>query len=84
MKEWFALAASRSVVSRALKLAVIVGTILGIINHGDKFLTFFLDPMSMAVMNRDLLKFVITYLVPYCVSTYSSVQAIRNLQAKVA
>jgi hypothetical protein len=84
MNEWFAVAGSRSVVMRALKVAIVVGTILAAINHGDKFLVMLLDPMSMALTATDLLKIVVTYIVPYSVSTYSSVQAIRNLAAKVA
>jgi hypothetical protein len=84
MNEWLALAASRSVVTRALKIALVVGTILGAINHGDKLLLMLLDPMSMALSAGDLVKIVVTYLVPYSVSTYSSVQTIRNLAAKVA
>lgn len=84
MNQWLAIAASRSVVMRALKVAIVVGTILGAINHGDKMLLMLLDPMSMALTAADLVKIFVTYVVPYSVSTYSSVQAIRALQAKAA
>ena len=41
------------------------------INHGDKILSFTLSP-------TDLAKIALTFCVPYCVSTYSSVLAIKE------
>lgn len=58
------------VVVRAIKVAVIVGTILALINHGEKIL-------NMALSNQDLFKIVLTYIVPYSVSTWSAVGAIK-------
>lgn len=49
---------------RALKLALVVGTLLTIINQGD-FLLRGQPP--------DWLKLVLTYLVPYGVSTWTSI-----------
>jgi len=68
---WVALATSRSVVRRATVVALIVGSILVIINQGD------------AIVRGDLttgrwLRIVLTVAVPYCVSTYSSVTALRG------
>jgi hypothetical protein len=68
---WLALATSRAVVRRATVIALIVGSILVIINHGD------------AIVRGDfsagrLLRIVLTVGVPYCVSTYSSVSALRD------
>jgi len=68
---WIALAMSGSVVRRATVVALVVGSILVIINHGD------------AIVNGDLsggrlLRIVLTIAVPYCVSTYSSVSALRD------
>jgi type VI protein secretion system component VasK len=65
-----ALATSASVVRRATIVALVVGTILVIINHGD------------AIARGDLsvgrlLRIALTMMVPYCVSTYSSVSALR-------
>jgi hypothetical protein len=62
---------TRSVVRRASGVAIVVGTILIAINHGD------------ALLRGDLslgraLKMVMTMMVPYCVSTYSSVCAMRE------
>ena len=56
---------------RALKVAAVVGSILVAINHGDALLTTSLN-------NPQLLQIGLTYCVPYCVSTYSSVNAIRS------
>ena len=54
-------------------MAIVVGTILVVINHGD------------ALARGDVtvgrwLRIVLTVVVPYCVSTYSSVSAIRTAQ----
>jgi hypothetical protein len=67
---WFALAMSRSVVRRATVVALIVGTILVAINHGDAIARGELG------IGR-LLRIALTMAVPYCVSTYSSVSALR-------
>ncbi|HEY8122898.1 MAG TPA: nitrate/nitrite transporter NrtS [Myxococcota bacterium] len=67
---WLALAASRGVVRRALLMAAVVGALLITINHGDALLRGELD-------RARLLKMALTLVVPYCVSTYSSVGAMR-------
>jgi hypothetical protein len=71
MNSFISLAFSKEVSSRALKVALLVGTILALINHGGNIL-------SMAISGQDLLKILLTYLVPYCVSTWSSVRAIQS------
>ncbi len=68
---WFQLAGSRPVVIRALKYAVGVGAILIAINHGDALLGGQVDGGRLAKMG-------LTMLVPYCVSTASSVGALRE------
>ncbi len=68
---WFGLASSRPVVVRALAYAVGVGAILIAINHGDALLAGQID-------GRRLAKMGLTALVPYCVSTASSVGALRE------
>lgn len=60
-------------VVRALKYAVGVGAILIAINHGDALLRGQIDPERLAKMG-------LTVLVPYCVSTASSVAALRESQ----
>ena len=67
------LAFEGGVVRRALRIALIVGAILIAINHGDALLAGDVD-------GRRLLKIALTVLVPYCVSTVSSVAAIRELE----
>ncbi len=71
MREWLNTAARHDVAVRALKLAVVVGTILAVINHGDKVL-------ALALSSADALKIGVTYFVPYCVSEISSVGALRG------
>jgi len=72
-QEWLRLAGSAPVRRRALRYAVVVGAILITINHGD------------AILHGDLsigrwLRIGLTLLVPYLVSTFSSVGAMRQMQ----
>ena len=71
------IAFSPMVRNRALKIASIVGCVLAAINHGDKIL-------AMDVDLRTLVKIAMTFLVPYAVSTYSAVQAVREKMALAA
>ncbi|MEP7704915.1 nitrate/nitrite transporter NrtS [Paraglaciecola sp. 25GB23A] len=68
---WFMLAIEIETLKRSIKVAVIVGTILMLINHGDILLYGDIEV-------HHLLKIVLTYLVPYLVSTYSSVESKLN------
>ncbi len=68
---WLELASSPGVVRRALAYAVIVGAILIAINHGDALVRGELD-------STRLFKMGLTVLVPYTVSTLSSVGALRQ------
>ena len=67
-ESWWFLATRRSVVVRALKVCGVVGTLLVIINQGDTFLAG--NPIDFG-------KLILTYFVPYGVSTYSAVAALR-------
>ena len=69
MSEWLRLAFSPSVVKRGLKFAIVVGAILIAINHGDAI-------MAGDVGAGRLLRMGLTILVPYLVSTISSVAAL--------
>ena len=69
MNEWLSIATRRDVVVRGLKVGLIVGTILTAINHGDVILNGQIDPSAYW-------KIPLTYLVPFCVSTYAAVDAI--------
>lgn len=64
----------KDVVTRGLKVGAIVGTILTAINQGDAILAGTLAAATAW-------KISLTYLVPYCVSTYAGVEAIRKEQA---
>ena len=64
MRRIWRYAVSDGVPRRALILALIVGTILNLINQGDALVTG--TPL-------DLAKLLLNYLVPYCVSTYGAV-----------
>lgn len=66
MTEKLRIACERSVVRRATVYAVVVGAILITINHGDAILQRDIDGVRLA-------KMCLTVLVPYLVSTFSSV-----------
>ena len=68
MARWLQLSLEGRVVRRALGFAVVVGSVLIAINHGDALLAGQLD-------GRRALKMGLTVLVPYCVSTLLSVAA---------
>lgn len=70
-KGFMTLALSSQVSFGALKVSIVVGTLLVFINHGDKLI-------SMSFVYADILKILLTYLVPYCVSTWSAVRAIQS------
>jgi hypothetical protein len=61
----------RDIVGRSLRVGLTVGTILAFINHGSAIL-------SLDLSREVLLKIGLTYLVPYTVSTWASVQTIRR------
>ncbi len=59
------------VIRLAIKVALIVGTILNVINHFDLLLGAPLTRMAM-------IQIALTYLVPYCVSTHGQVFGRRS------
>jgi hypothetical protein len=76
LKKWLALAGTPHIVYRALKYAAGVGTVLILINHGDALLRGDISAIR-------IFRMVLTVIVPYCVSTASSVGAILE-QSKAA
>ena len=68
---WIRLAFSGPVWRRAAKVAVLVGPILVAVNQGDVILRGGLDVIC-------IVKIGLTFLVPYFVSTFSSVAALQN------
>ena len=71
MREWLQIAEEPAVVRRSLKYAVVVGAILITINHGSALL-------HGSLTGARLLQMGLTVMVPYLVSTASSVGAIRE------
>jgi len=71
VSEWLRLARDPKVVRRALRTTVVVGTILIAINHGRALIRGELDC-------EHVLQICLTLLVPYGVSTSSSVAALRS------
>lgn len=74
MTEWLELALRPDIVKRSGKVALIVGTILVLINYGDRLL-------GGTVFWVDIAKMALTYCVPYCVSTYAAVSALSATNA---
>lgn len=70
-KTWWELATQWSVVRRGLAYAVCVGFVLIAINHGD-------DCLRGDFTLRRIVKMGLTVMVPYLVSTFSSVGALRR------
>jgi len=77
LNEWLTLARSPRIVRRALKYAVGVGSVLIVINHGDALLRG-----DVSVVR--VLRMILTVIVPYCVSTASSVSSILEHNKGVA
>ena len=75
MSSWFQVAREQTVVRRAVRISLIVGTLLVLINHGDALIRGEFGLVRIS-------KMLLTYLVPYCVSTYASVAAILELQTR--
>ncbi len=56
----------RDTVIRSIKTALVVGTVLGLINHYPAILAWSVPP-------QELFQIVLTYLVPFSVATYGQV-----------
>jgi class 3 adenylate cyclase len=74
IRTWIRTARDRHVVRRSLVTAAVVGSILVLINHAD-------DLVGGQVTTATLLQIGLTLLVPYLVSTASSVAAIQRHRA---
>ncbi len=71
--EFLRCACSRPVMRRAVRYAIVVGALLITINHGDALVRADVSPGRLVQM-------FLTALVPYLVSTLSSVEAMRARQ----
>lgn len=70
-KRALAIALSPQVVKLGLRTALLIGSLLNLINQGDAL--FGSAPLVMG-------KLLLTYLVPYCVATYSATSISLSLQ----
>jgi hypothetical protein len=70
---WLRVATERHIVLGALRVAMVVGTLLVAINHGDRLLAGTMTP-------PDWLKIGLTCLVPYCVATFAATNATLRLR----
>ena len=77
MKTFFAVAFERDTVATSAKVALFVGSILALINYGDRiFLRYDMRALDWG-------KLAVTYCVPYCVATYGAAKyAIRHSNDK--
>lgn len=75
MRAWLQIAKEPAVVQRSLKYAVMVGAILITINHGSALL-------HGGLTGGRLLQMGLTVMVPYLVSTASSVGAIQEARRR--
>ena len=67
----FQIATSHSVIRRAFRIALVVGIVLALINYGDRIVAGTLGV-------SDAIRIALTFLVPYVVSTVSSILAVRD------
>ena len=66
--DFFELAFSDGTPQKAVMTALVVGTILAIINHGDSILKG---------ESNNYFKILLTYCVPYCVTTWGAIHGKR-------
>lgn len=69
MDKFTKLALHRSTVNKAITISLIVGTLLNLINQGDFIFQLQWEKISA-------FKIFLTYLTPFCVSTYSTTTAL--------
>jgi len=74
MKQRLEIAKQPAVIRTATRFALIVGPILVMINHGDTII-------AGEMTTSDWLKSALTMLVPYTVSTLSSISAYMSCQS---
>ena len=72
IKKVFAAIIKKSTVKDAFGVSFIVGIILNVVNQGDVL-------FSLEFGNLSILKLILTFIVPYLVSTYSSVRTRLSL-----
>jgi len=73
MKAFLRHACDRTCVVRSIKVALVVGTVLALINHYDAI-------FAGALTSRGVFQILLTYLVPFGVSAYGSAMQARHLE----
>lgn len=65
MTSFFRLASSGRIARSALRVAIVVGSVLNLVNQGDALLSG---------SGIDFFHLLLNFIVPYCVATYSAVK----------
>ncbi len=73
MKLFLKYAINRQIVITSIKVALVIGTILALINHYDAILNGTLNTTG-------LIQILLTYLVPYAVATYGAAEHARRIE----
>lgn len=74
MQKIIPLLIDKDIIYSSIKVAIVVGTLLNLINQGD----------AMLSLNSDYIhwpKLIFTYMVPYMVSTYAAVRIKLNYKS---
>ncbi|MDC0933342.1 nitrate/nitrite transporter NrtS [Arcobacteraceae bacterium] len=66
LKVYFAILCDQELIKKSLKIALVVGTLLNIINQAEILL-------ALDFVNIDYIKSLLTYMVPFMVSSYTAV-----------
>ena len=66
MKTFLTAAVERSIVRTSVKIALVVGSFLALINYGDRIF------LHYDMRYLDWIKLAVSYCVPYCVATYGA------------
>lgn len=73
MRTYIEISFSKKIAFTSIKVAIVVGTLLNLINQWTAITTLDVDRISFS-------KLLLTYCVPYLVSTFSAVQAKINFK----
>ncbi|OGD18044.1 MAG: hypothetical protein A2W03_07150 [Candidatus Aminicenantes bacterium RBG_16_63_16] len=65
-RDFLEAAKEKGTVITSIKIALVVGTILALINYGDRIF------LSKDMRVLDWLKLALTYCIPFCVATYGA------------
>ncbi|MFT5583246.1 MAG: hypothetical protein ACI9VR_000824 [Cognaticolwellia sp.] len=74
--QWIRVALSPGVVSRAVKVALVVGSILSLVNQGSVLL-------HGDLADFDAMQGLLSFVVPYFVATYGATSALISISAQL-